>query len=381
MYDTFYIMKKFVFDSLVDEENFCNFKKERELLLKYIEQQANVVLYAPRNYGKTSLIKNLIYKDFKQRNKKSFFLYVDLIEVKSRESMEDRIIKAFEHYFSLAFPVKKLVDEVKSQVLGLKPDFSLDPVTGNITIKINPKSNNNPQSLADIFAAISNISQKIPTLLVFDEFQDIALLDEAQGIFRSLLESVNKTATIVLGSKQHMLADIFSNPKAPLAMWGKDVSLPPIDYERYLQYILERFKVKNILIDLKEAVYLQDIMHRIPEAINILCQQILDDCEGLTVTENIVNSALLNLLEQKQSRYENYLAHFSINEEKLFVVLSRNNITTNPQGKELVKQLQLTHRTIGSLMQKNIKAGIIENIENGYRLSDPLFSCYLKKYR
>lgn len=49
-------MKKFIFDRLVDRENICNLSKENERLLSLIEKQSNVVVFAPRNYGKTSLL-------------------------------------------------------------------------------------------------------------------------------------------------------------------------------------------------------------------------------------------------------------------------------------------------------------------------------------
>ena len=72
-------MKKFVFDCLVDRENICNLKKEQIKLFQFIEKKMNVVLYAPRNYGKTSLLKNIIIPDFKKNNKnKAFVFFVDL---------------------------------------------------------------------------------------------------------------------------------------------------------------------------------------------------------------------------------------------------------------------------------------------------------------
>ena len=52
--------KSFHFDALVDESDFCNYHKERKLLLQSIQKGRKTALYGRRNFGKTSLIRNVI---------------------------------------------------------------------------------------------------------------------------------------------------------------------------------------------------------------------------------------------------------------------------------------------------------------------------------
>jgi AAA+ ATPase superfamily predicted ATPase len=59
-------MLEFTFDRLIDRENICDLEAQRKLLEKLINQKQNIVLYAQRNYGKTSLIKNVIIDDFRK---------------------------------------------------------------------------------------------------------------------------------------------------------------------------------------------------------------------------------------------------------------------------------------------------------------------------
>jgi len=51
-------IKRFIFDRLVDRENICGLEKQRSQINKLVKQRQNIVLYAKRNYGKTSLVKN-----------------------------------------------------------------------------------------------------------------------------------------------------------------------------------------------------------------------------------------------------------------------------------------------------------------------------------
>ncbi len=64
-------------------------------------------------------------------------------------------------------------------------------------------------------------ASNIPIFLVLDEFQDIALIDEAEALFRNGLEHIHSQIPVVIsGSKQHLLNHIFARPKAPFFNWG-----------------------------------------------------------------------------------------------------------------------------------------------------------------
>ena len=57
-------MKTFKFGQLVDKEDICDRKKEVALISRLCSQKGRLVIYGPRRYGKTSLIKNVILKEF-----------------------------------------------------------------------------------------------------------------------------------------------------------------------------------------------------------------------------------------------------------------------------------------------------------------------------
>ena len=102
-------------------------------------------------------------------------------------------------------------------------------------------------SLMDIFDVINkSIAPQMPVLIVLDEFQDIAFIPEAQGLFRQVLQELKEIPVVFLGSKKHILSDLFAKPRAPLANTGEDLEFLPIPYNEYHSYILERFKPKKI---------------------------------------------------------------------------------------------------------------------------------------
>jgi hypothetical protein len=96
-------------------------------------------------------------------------------------------------------------------------------------IKISPNSNKNKLTIGDIFATINKINQDIPSLIIIDEFQDIALIGEAESLFRDAFQQISDIAIIILGSKKHLLKNIFALPKSPLANCGRDLTVNPIN--------------------------------------------------------------------------------------------------------------------------------------------------------
>ncbi len=59
-YYTIGIMKRFIYDQLVTAENICNLTRERTAIGRHFVCRERVVVYAPRNFGKTSLLKNVV---------------------------------------------------------------------------------------------------------------------------------------------------------------------------------------------------------------------------------------------------------------------------------------------------------------------------------
>jgi hypothetical protein len=292
-----------------------------------------------------------------------------------------RLQSSFEHSFADSFPIKTIIENTKQFISKIRPEISIDPITSlpAMSLKISPDSKQ--YSIEFIFNLINDIAKKTPTLVVIDEFQDIVNIDGAQSIFRNVFESLADIPIILMGSKKHILTRIFSNPEAPLAFWGEDIELPQIDFQDYYAYISDRFNMRKLAISYDDTMYLQKLMCRIPESINILCQQILEDYENKTISIDDINLSLKNVIAGKEARYESYLAYFTPGEERVCIEIAKSNSVKKPQGKEFVAKCKLTHRSIKKIFERFLDHGIIEKIDGSYRLTDPLLTFFLKTYR
>ncbi len=374
-------MKHFIFDRLVDRENICNLSKEQDMLKRYVARGEKVIVYAPRNCDKTSVMKNIIIEDFKKKKKRCFVFFADLTEIRSTESLVARLTNAFERSFEESFPIKHLFENARHFLSSLRPEVSIDALTGSPSLSLGAYHRQSVQTVISIFAHVAKITRELPCLVVLDEFQDVVKVDEAPGVLRAAFEEIASAPVVLLGSKRHMLSELFSKPEAPLAGWGTDLEFPPIPYEDYHRYMMDRFRQNALAISFKNAKHLQELMYRVPEAVNRLCQQIMDFCSRKDISRNDIAVALRKLLENRESRYESYLSRFSETEETVLTELAKAGTVEKPQSKAFLAKTNLSNRTIRMVFQRLIDRGIIEKTGSIYHISDPLLATYLGYYR
>lgn len=374
-------MKKFYYDTLLDREDICNLTKERVSITKAIKRKSKLVIYGPRNTGKTSLMKNVIIPDFISSRGEKFVFFADLMEVKSLDSIDNRISKAFEYSFAASFRTKSFMDGVKHFLSNLRPQVSIDPINGAPSLSIVSTLHDQKRSCEEIFNTILSIAKERETVIVLDEFQDIAFVKEAQGLFRRIFQEIRDIPLVVLGSKRHILANILAKPDAPLSMFGEDIEFGPIPYVEYHEYILERFKTQYLTVSQEDSKYLQDAVLRVPEAINIVCVEIMDENRHKKIGIGDIDKAIRSAIEKRHSRYEEYISNFSENEESIMIAIAKIVNVKHPNGREFMKLVRPTSRMVGLILGQLYNRSVVDKGSDGYFISDPLLAYYLRHYR
>lgn len=375
-------MKGFYYDTILDCENICNLEQERDSLIAAVEQKKKLVVYGPRNCGKTSLLQSVVIPEFRRKQKKCFVFQVDLMEVRTQEAISQRVQRAFETSFAESFPGKQMFEMAKRFLLSLKPTLEIDPNTGQSSLSLGSSSTHTDRNWADIFDTIrTKIATEYPCLLVIDEFQDISFVDGAQGMMRVALESFKNVPIIVLGSKQHILSNIFAKPRAPLANFGEDLEFSPISDEKYHAYMQERFKDKSLTIEFEDAKRLKKLMRHIPEPINIVCADLYQRLSDQKISWTQIAESIVRVVEGRKARYQTMLALFTPNEEKVLIVVRKRGPIRQPNSKEFLAQVKLSSRAARNIIHSLHDHSFLSYDDEGFQISDPLLGLFIDRYR
>ena len=145
--------------------------------------------------------------------------------------------------------------------------------------------------------------------------------------------------------------------------------------------IEERFGQRRLQILFDQAKGLQDDMQRVPEAVNRLCAQILELYEKTEIDQSKIRTALMKLLENREGRYAAYLSSFSGTDENVLCKIAQKGTVKHPQAKTFLNDVGLSNRSVGIAVKRLWDLGVLERTIDGYRITDPLLSAYLRFYR
>ncbi len=215
-------------DELIDRE------RDLQLLVRLAEGNSNSRLTAPRRYGKTTLLKRVRAEAEKLGMNT---VYVNFYGLLSVTEAADRIEDAYRT--SLHGAVRNLavgiIRTFRSTVRIPKTGVALEPT---IETDIGRRLN----WLLDLPVKIMERTGS-PTLVVFDEFQDILLTKPPlDGLIRSRLEQHEAEASYIFaGSHPGMMRRLFGDRTRPFYGQARAVRLGPLPEDALGTYIGDRF--------------------------------------------------------------------------------------------------------------------------------------------
>lgn len=366
----------FKYDVLIEEEDVCNYEDEVRDLIRYVGKEDKVVLYAPRRYGKTSLLVNVVGKHFVKSVKNALFCHVNLQEVKDLHSISVRFSHSLEEAVSRTFQAKVLFSKAIETLKSLRPQIEVDSITGSPSLSFALAQDKN-KGLNDILQAIGELSKKQPMLLVMDEFQDVVFVDEAEALIRNFVQQLYKSSVIISGSKKHILKDIFLDEKKPFYNWGKSVELKPIPFEKWKPYLLYRFKTKKIKLSDEVIRFILESMYYIPNYVCKLCSDIYNSYTDVSISLSDVKEMMHLGYLNSQSRYAEKIAFLTPKQVKLLSVIARNGPVKEITSHHMVVESGLSTRGLSTIYKMLLDKGYLETESAGVRIADPFFAYYL----
>ena len=203
-------LNPFVYSRPIAPDDVVDRDEETRKLLALAAGGHYVRLYAPRKYGKTSLLRRVL-RDA-ERDEGMVPVLVDLYGVLSLADVAVRVERAYAG--QLKGRVRARIDEfLQSTGLGL----SLSAMGIGARLQLDPRADPLPalHALLDLPLRLEGEGRR--ALVVLDEFQDLAKVREMDAVLRSHIQFHGEVASYVFsGSEAGLMAQLFEAPHAPL---------------------------------------------------------------------------------------------------------------------------------------------------------------------
>ncbi|MCF6766670.1 ATP-binding protein [Thiotrichales bacterium 19S3-7] len=354
---------------------FCNRLNERSMLKKNIEAHENIVLVAPRRYGKTSLVTQVLHES------KIAGAHLDFFFVLSQEDVTKVISEGVSKIASeLVSSAENKLIKIVNKLREYQPKLMFN-VFGT-KIEINSKQVSD-KSISEMLLSLDHLAQETEKscVLIFDEFQQIGQLTENHAVeaaIRHAVERSNHVSYIFCGSIRHLLNEMFSSKNRPLYHLCDLMEIYRISKDSYFQF-LQNAAISEWGITLANDVIdeILELTEHHPYYVNALCRKVW--CEDKAPTLSSIQRAWIDFTDKQSSWIAQDLSQLSLTRRKLLFALALNP-TSEPLGQSFVQKTKLGTSTVQKSLDALMKLDLIYRDEKQqYRVLDPCVAYFIRE--
>lgn len=371
-------MNPFSYGSIVKEPYFFDRHEECQRIVSTLSGGNNLVLFAPRRFGKTSLV----FRAIDELEKLGFIcIYFDFMPIYSRESFVEAYSKAI---LKTQGNLQKATKKIASLIKGIrpkmvfdqngKPEFSMDFTEDKVSVKTLEDILDFPEQLA---------STHKPYIIVFDEFQEINKLngENFEKLLRSKIQQQKNVNYLFLGSRTHLLNDMFNNKGRAFCNAAMLMQIESLPKKETIEFLKNRFSLSNISIDNDVSLYLIEQAGNIPYYIQLLAAEVWQYIVTLQkeVSTEVVTLCAERIIDLKNDYYFELFDKQSAYQKKILtsLLVSGENVFSADYAKRFrLSAISSTQKALLSL----VESGIVEKFEGNYFIRDPFFKRFLTRY-
>lgn len=293
--------KAFVYGMSVGGNNFTDRIEETKRIKLDFENGVNVILISPRRMGKTSLIKKVISEIDNPMLK---IVYMDIYDCRSEYDFYNRfaetIMKSTGNHW------EQVMENIKRFLVRISPKISFSPEPNSefsVSLGITPKDYS-PEEILNIPERIAK-EQGIRLVVCIDEFQQIGEFTDSLTIqkrLRGVWQHHQNVSYCFLGSKKHLMENIFQSRRMPFCQFGEMLYLKCIPTVYWVPFICSRFEKYGKKIAEEYAGRICQVVKNYSSYVQQLAWNVMAETEK-EVNEESFEEGLKALLEQNSSLF------------------------------------------------------------------------------
>lgn len=355
---------------------FCNRTVEIKELRQHALNGVNVVLYSPRRYGKTSLVRKI---QAQLANEGVLTIFADFFGVTSIDDIATQLANAV---FSATRQQDPLWKRALQTIRYFRPIIRPDEQSGfTVSVEIASVNLQGIELLEQTMESLGKYiaDSKMPVHIVLDEFQEITALKEALKVEAVLRKHIqhHQASYFFVGSRRRTLLAIFNDRQRPFFQSAFNYPLPLLPKNELAAYLVEQFERGGRHCPLAMA-------ERMAEAANChpcYTQKVACLIYGMTekeVAEEDIAAGMQRLQESERPVFEAVLQGLSLQQIRVLKTLAREP-TGKPLASSYVGRYRLGSTTgIRHSLKQLESLDLVEKQGNGiWQVVDPIMARYL----
>jgi hypothetical protein len=369
----------FRYGALALDDAFTDREDEIAELRNDIRNGQDVVVLAPRRYGKSSLMWRVAQDLLRRR---VLVASVDLMTTPTVGKLAEKLARAIHE--DVASRREKALDRLR--VFGglrIKPSVNVDPDTGRLSFGFD--AGYRPEDLRETLEHLLALPGQLgaergrPVALIFDEFQEIVDIDPAlPRLMRAVFQEQPEVAHVYLGSRRHMMRRLFSDENEPFWRSAKPIELGVIAPDAFSSYIAERFAATGRRIDPQVVEAVLETTGGHPYATQELCYFMWQLTPRRATAERAtLDEALRGVLRSENAHFTTVWDHASAQQRLLLQALAAEPgraLTTDYRRR---RELPSTS-TVQSAVTALERLELVVNQRGEVRIAEPFLAEWIR---
>jgi hypothetical protein len=336
----------------------------------------NVVVTAPRRYGKTSLLDRTAQGVAAEGGS---IIRANLLRTPSVEALAGRLTsEAYQLTGGAWRRAAQAVPEFLKR-LRLHPTITFDDA-GHPVFTFAPSAvpQDAEQLIDDVYRILAELAENGPAVLMLDEFQAVVdVSPRLPQLLKALSDDHPQVSFVLAGSRQHLMENLVLSQGAPLYNMAERLALGPIEQSVMCKFLVARTKSADKIMSIKMAGTICEMAGPIPHDIQRLAYEVFD-VAGETITDGDVSTGMDRVVAHEAEGYADRFSKLAIGHRRVLLVLATNEVT-QPQSVQFVRS---TGYANPGAARKALR--VLEGDENVllrddiYQVADPFFREWLR---
>ena len=370
----------FRFGALALDDAFTDREAEIAELESDVENGQDVVVFAPRRYGKSSLVWRVAQR---LGAKAVLVAQVDLMTTPTKEKLAEKLARTIhDDLASALFRAKERLNVFRG--LRIVPTVTVDPLSGSFAFSF--QAGRAPEDVDATLEELLRLPAQLGAererrvALVLDEFQEIVDIDRnLPKLMRAVFQEQPEVAHVYLGSKRHLMERIFNDENEPFWRSAKRMELGVIPPPLFRPYVVQRFRATGREVEDEVVESVLAITRGHPYATQELCYFLWEQVPaGAVAGSSQLDAAVAGVL-----RSEN--AHFGLIWDKAATTqrLLLQALAAEP-GRPLRTDYRLRHALpAASSVQRALEALVHDELagrdgDGDYRIVEPFLAEWIR---